>query len=57
MRFVPVWVSRRTPEGEEPPLDRFTELWWAVFRWPQEERKTARRDINAQERERMIRGG
>jgi hypothetical protein len=57
MRFVPVWVSRRTPEGEEPPLDRFTELWWAVFRWPQEERKAARRDINAQERERMIRGG
>lgn len=40
-----------SPE-KEPRLDWFTELWWIVFRWPEEEREKARRDINAQQRER-----
>jgi hypothetical protein len=55
--FVPVWVSRRTPPGHEPALDRLTELWWAVFRWPESEREAARRDVNQQQREREARNG
>jgi hypothetical protein len=55
--FVPVWVSRRTPPGREPALDRLTELWWAVFRWPENEREAARRDVNQQQREREARNG
>lgn len=51
MSFVPVWVSRRTPPGREPALDRLTELWWAVFRWPEIERELARRDVNRQGRD------
>lgn len=57
MSFVPVWVSRRTPPGGEPALDRLTELWWAVFRWPEDQREAARRDINQQEREKEARNG
>lgn len=57
MSCVPVWVSRRTPDGEEPALDRLTELWWAAFRWPKEERRKARRDIHAQRREEQARHG
>jgi hypothetical protein len=55
--FVPVWVSRRTPPGHEPALDRLTELWWAVFRWPESEREAARCDVNQQQREREARNG
>jgi hypothetical protein len=55
--FVPVWVSRRTPPGREPALDRLTELWWAAFRWPESEREAARRDVNQQQREREARNG
>lgn len=43
--------------NKEPRLDWFTELWWKVFRWPESEREAARRDVNAQERERKARGG
>lgn len=57
MSFVPVWASRRTPPGHEPALDRLTELWWAVFRWPESEREAARRDVNQQQREREARNG
>lgn len=57
MSFVPVWVSRRTPPGHEPALDRLTELWWAVFRWPESEREAARCDVNQQQREREARNG
>lgn len=57
MSFVSVWVSRRTPPGHEPALDRLTELWWAVFRWPESEREAARRDVNQQQREREARDG
>jgi hypothetical protein len=36
---------------KESRLDWFTELWWIVFRWSEKERELARRDINAQERQ------
>lgn len=42
---------------KEPRLDWFTELWWKVFRWPEDQREAARRDINAQARERENCGG
>lgn len=57
MSFVPVWVFRQTPPGREPALDRLTELWWAVFRWPESERELARRDVNQQRRDRVAADG
>lgn len=42
------WNSPPTSGGREPRLDWFTELWWIVFRWPEEEREKARKDINSQ---------
>lgn len=43
--------------GKEPRLDWSTELWWAVFRWPEKQRELGRRDVNAQAREREACGG
>lgn len=37
----------------EKRLDWFTEMFWKIARWPQEEREAARRDVNEDERKRV----